>query len=173
MTDLIGSFVVVLLPVAFVAGMVAWLRPSTFPEREVPLQPAAQAAAASADFRVLAPRLPEEGYRVTGAQLREGPPPRWRVNVVTPAGGYAGLVQSSAPVRALVVDVLPDAAPAGSSDVHGVTWERWAERGDRPDVALTREDPDLGGVVVISSEGFAEAEAFAARLAPVSPSADG
>lgn len=165
--DMVRSMVIVLIPVAFIAGLVGLLRPSSETIRDVEWQPALESARATADYRVLGPDSVPDGWTATRVTYEPGTSPSegaWRMNFVTAQRSYVGLVQRVGDVDAVVGEELPDMQPEGTSAVAGETWQRYVEQGVRqPDRAVVADRGD-SVVVVLGSGDYPELEAFAASL---------
>jgi hypothetical protein len=165
--DMIRSLVVVLLPVAFIAGVVLVQTPSEPTVRSVDLAPVLASAREAAPFEVLAPQPLPDGWRVTQVGYAPGDADgsgTWRLNVITEDGTYVGLVQSTGELDRLVATELSGFEPDGESEVDGQMWTRYSELGlGRADRALAT---DLGDsvVVVFSSGDYSAVESFVSRL---------
>lgn len=165
--DMARSMLVVLIPVAFIAGLVGLIRPSSETLRDVEWEPALESARGAAEYDLVGPQSVPEGWTATrvsyevGTSVDDGV---WRMNFVTDDRGYVGLVQRSGDVQSVVRRELPEFEPDGTSVVSGEQWARYLETGGNdPDVALVQERPD-SVVVLIGSDGYAELESFASWL---------
>lgn len=164
---MVRSMVVVLLPVAFIAGLVGLLRPSSETIRDVDWEPALDAAREAAPYEVLGPDDVPPTWTATRVSYEAGVAASdgvWRMNFVTGSGTYVGLVQRQGEVDAVVRLELPDAEPDGTSSLDGQTWDRYVEEaGDDPDRALVDDRGDAV-VIVLGSGGYSELEEFASSL---------
>lgn len=165
--DMVRSLVVVLLPVAFIAGLVGLLRPSSETVRDVEWQPALESARAAADYDLLGPGEVPDGWTATQVAYEPGVSPSdgvWRMSFVTDERAYIGLVQRQGEVDRVVRQELPDMQSDGSSTVAGESWTRYVEQGAHdPDRALVADRGD-SVVVVLGSGDYPELEAFAESL---------
>ena len=99
------SMLVVLIPVAFVAGLVGLIRPSTPDVRDVAWEPALESAREAAGFEVLGPTEVPGGGTVTRVALEPAPLTEsdvWRMSLVTDSGEYVGLAQRAGDVTEIV-----------------------------------------------------------------------
>lgn len=165
--DMVRSMVVVLIPVAFIAGLVGLLRPSSQTVRDVDWQPVLQAAREAAEYDVVGPDEVPEGWTATRVVYETGTSADdgvWRMSFVTTQGTYVGLVQRIGDADAVVQRELPDVEPDGTSSVSGSTWNRYLELSDRsPDRALVQQRDDTV-VAVFGSGDYSELEEFASWL---------
>lgn len=165
--DMARSMLVVLIPVAFVAGLVGLIRPSTETLRDVEWESALESARDAAAYDLVGPGSVPEGWSATRVSYESGISAEdgvWRMNFVTDERGYVGLVQRTGDTATVVRRELPDFESDGTSVVSGRQWDRYLETGvSDPDVALVQERPD-SVVVVIGSDGYAELESFASWL---------
>jgi hypothetical protein len=166
--DMVRSMLVVLIPVAFVAGLVGLLRPSDPEVRDVAWQPALESAREGAGFTALGPSQVPAGWTVTRVALEPDPPSStgvWRMNLVTDAGEYIGLVQRTGDVAGVARSEIPGYVAEEASLVAGATWQQYVEEGaDEPDHALVRDTGDSVVVVLTSASDYSLAESFAASL---------
>ncbi len=162
------SMLVVLIPVAFVAGLVGLIRPSAPDVRDVDWEPALESARQVADFAVLGPAQVPEGWTVTRVALEPGPlgeSPAWRMSLVTDRDEYVGLVQRAGDLTAVVRAELPEFVPEGTSLVAGQSWQQYTEEASNdPDQALVLEAADSVVVVLTSADDYSLAESFAESL---------
>jgi hypothetical protein len=167
MGDMVRSMAVVLIPVAFIAGLIGLIRPSSETVRDVEWEAALDSARTAAEYDLLGPQSVPEGWSATSVSYESGTSSAdgvWRMNFVTAERGYVGLVQRAGDVETVVRRELPDFEPDGTSGVSGESWDRYVETGVAdPDVALVQERPD-SVVVLIGSESYAELESFASSL---------
>jgi len=117
-----------------------------------------------APYRVLAPEGLAAEWRATSARV-EAPAPgvtTWHVGFVTPQDEYAGVEQSDGPSADFVAEQTSGAQRAGTQEVAGTTWERWAG-GSRDRRALVRR---IGGVTVVvtGSASYGELAELAGAL---------
>ena len=165
--DMARSMIVVLIPVAFVAGLVGLIRPSSETVRDVEWELALESARDAAAYDLVGPRSVPEGWSATRVTYESGTSSDdgvWRMNFVTDDRGYVGLVQREGDAEQVVRRELPDFEPDGSSTVSGETWDRYVETGvGDPDVALVQQRPD-SVVVILGSDGYGELESFASWL---------
>jgi hypothetical protein len=159
------SLGVVLLLVAFVAGVVGVIRSQPLPARAVDIEGAVAVARDAAPFDVLVPAAVPDAWQPTNAQFEPGPPARWRLGWLTP-DDYVAVVQHELPVAEVLPTLLDDpVAAAEPVVVDGEQWTRWEEGpSGNGDVALTREAPDVASVVVFGSADYSVVEDVAASL---------
>jgi hypothetical protein len=166
--DMVRSMLVVLVPVALIAGFVGLVRPSTPEVREVDWAGALETARESAEFAVLGPVDLPEGWTATRAAYETGASASddaWRLSFVTDGGEYVGLVQRPADLDRVVRAELGDFEPDGTSLVAGETWERYIDVGDEPaDHALVAQVDETAVVVLTSAGDYSLAESFASAL---------
>ena len=166
--DMVRSMLVVLIPVALIAGFVALVRPSTAEVREVDWEATLETARDSAEFAVLGPDELPEGWTATRVAYETGASAgddTWRLNVVTDDGQYVGLVQRPGDLDRVVRAELPDFTADGTSLVASETWQRYLDAADEPgDHALVRDVGDTVVVVLTSAPDYSLAESFAASL---------
>lgn len=162
------SMLVVLIPVAFVAGLVGLIRPSTPDVRDVEWQPALESARDVAGFEVRGPAEIPDGWTVTRVAFEPGPLAEsgvWRMSLVTDSGEYVGLAQRAGDVGGVVRAELEEFVPEETSLVAGETWQQYVEESaDDPDHALVLETADSVVVVLTSADDYSLAESFAASL---------
>lgn len=165
--DMARSMLVVLIPVAFVAGLVGLLRPSSETVRDVDWQPALESARVAADYDLVGPDEVPDGWTATRVAYETGTSAGdgvWRMNFVTADGTYVGLVQRAGEVERVVLQELPGMEPDGTSEVDGLGWDRYLEQDfDDPDRALVQGRDD-SVVVVLGSGDYSELEEFASWL---------
>jgi len=165
--DMARSMVVVLIPVAFIAGLVGLLRPSSEIVRDVEWQPALESARGAAEYALVGPESVPEGWTATRVAYETGTSSAdgvWRMSFVTAEGTYVGLVQRPGEQERVVREELPDVEPDGTSTVGGETWDRYLERDvAEPDQALVVERSD-SVVLILGSGGYSELEEFASWL---------
>ena len=165
--DMARSMVVVLIPVAFVAGLVGLLRPSSETIRDVEWEPALESARGAADYDLVGPDEVPDGWTATRVTYETGTSSAdgvWRMNFVTADGTYVGLVQRAGEPERVVRRELPDFEPDGTTSVAGETWDRWLELDDRdPDRAVVAARDD-SVVIVLGSGDYSELEEFASWL---------
>lgn len=165
--DIVRSLVVVLIPVAFIAGLVGLLRPSSETIRDVDWEAALESARATADYQLLGPDSIPDGWTATRVAYEPGASPSegaWRMNFVTDHSTYVGLVQRPGALDPIVREELGEMQPDGESVVDGETWRRYLEQGAQdPDRALVAERSD-SVVIVLGSGDYPELEAFAESL---------
>jgi hypothetical protein len=164
--DMIRSISLVLVPVALVAAVAILSSPRTPAVRDVDAAPAIEAARQAAPFTVVTPEPVPSSWSTTNASLDGGGDvATLRLDYVAADGGYVGFVQTNDGEAAdVVLALLPDAAPDGSSDVDGQAWERWRENGVQdPDVALVRQGDD-SVVLLVGSGDYSALEDVASRL---------
>lgn len=166
--DMVRSMLVVLIPVALVAGFVGLVRPSTAEVREVDWERTLEIARESADFAVLGPDDLPEGWTATRVAYEAGASAgddAWRLNAVTDDGEYVGLVQRPGELDRVVRVELPDFTSDGTSLVDAETWQRYVEVADDPaDHALVQQVDDTVVVVLTSATDYSLAESFASSL---------
>lgn len=162
------SILVVLIPVAFVAGLVGLIRPSSPDVRDVEWEPALESAREAAGFQVLGPSEVPDAWTVTRVVLEPGPLTEsgvWRMSLVTDSDEYVGLVQRAGDITGVVRAELPEFVPEGTSLVAGEPWQQYVEEAsDDPDHALVLERADSVVVVLTSADDYSLAESFAASL---------
>lgn len=165
--DMARSMIVVLIPVAFVAGLVGLLRPSSETIRDVEWQPALEQARAAAEFDLVGPDEVPEGWTATRVAYETGTSSSdgvWRMNFVTADGTYVGLVQRAGDAERVIRTELPDVEPDGTSSVAGESWDRYVEQdADDPDRALVSVRGD-SVIVILGSGDYPELEEFASWL---------
>jgi hypothetical protein len=155
------SLLVLLVPVMLLIGGYQLLAGRTQP---VEVDPAPTLAAAeAAGLPVSAPTgLPDDWVPVSAVFRRTGEGLTLRVGYVTPGGGSTQLVQSTVPAERLLPAELPEAAaPAGSLDLAGRSWQRYQADAGR---ALVLLEPDRT-VIVVGAVEEAELRTLAAALA--------
>ena len=166
--DMVRSMLVVLIPVALIAGFVGLVRPSTAEVREVDWEATLETARDSAEFAVLGPDDLPEGWTATRVAYERGESAgddAWRLNVLTDDGQYVGLVQRPGEIDRVVRTELPDFTSDGTSLVASETWQRYVDVSDEPaDHALVRDVGDTVVVVITSAADYSLAESFAASL---------
>ena len=166
--DMVRSMLVVLIPVALVAGFVGLLRPSTAEVREVDWAGTLETARESAEFAVLGPDELPEGWTATRVAYETGASAgddAWRLNVVTDDGVYVGLVQRPGELDRVVRAELPEFTADGTSLVDAETWQRYIDVDDEPgDHALVRQVGDTVVIVLTSAADYSLAESFASSL---------
>jgi hypothetical protein len=165
--DMVRSLAVVLLPLAFIVGVVLVQTPEQPTVRDVDTAAAVDAARQAAPFAVLAPSDLPEGWTTTQVSYRPGESDgsgTWRLDHLSDEGSYVGLVQSSGEVERLVAAELVGFEADGQSVVDGQTWQRLVEQGSGvPDRALVADVGD--SVVLVRGPGdYAELESFVSRL---------
>lgn len=164
---MVRSMALVLIPVAFVAGLVGLLRPSSEEVRDVEWAPALESAREAASYDLVGPRSVPDGWTATRVALETGASTEdrvWRMSFVTDEETYIGLVQRAGDAEAIIRQELPDYEPDGVWSQDDQEWTRYVEEGGRdPDVALVaqREDSVL---VLIGSGDYSDVEAFASSL---------
>ncbi len=165
--DMARSMAVVLIPVAFIAGLVGLLRPSSETVRDVDWQPALESARTAADYALVGPQTVPDGWTATrvsyetGASSGDGV---WRMNFVTADDAYVGLVQRAGDQELVVRQELADVEPDGTSTVRGETWIRYLEQDAAdPDRALVAQRDD-SVILLLGSGGYSELEEFASWL---------
>jgi hypothetical protein len=134
--------------------------------RDVDATVVVDGARQAAPFAVVAlPELPEDWTTTSASFDPRGDVATLRLDYVTGAGTYVGVVQTNdGEPGDVVVASLPTARPDGQTSVDGQVWERWRESsGDDPDVALVTERGD-SVVLLIGSGDYAELEDVASRL---------
>jgi len=164
---MVRSMAVVLIPVAFVAGLVGLLRPSSEAVRDVEWAPALESAREAASYDLVGPQSVPEGWTATRVAYEAGASTEdrvWRMSFVTDEGAYLGLVQRAGDAEAIVRRELPDFEVDGVWRQGGQEWTRLVEAGARdPDVALVVERDD-SVVILIGSGDYSDLEAFSASL---------
>jgi hypothetical protein len=165
--DMVRSMAVVLIPVAFVAGLVGLLRPSSETVRDVEWQPALELARDAADYVLVGPESVPQGWTATRVAYETGTSSSdgvWRMSFVTADGTYVGLVQRAGDVDSVVQRELGDVEPDGSSTVEGQRWDRYLEQQEAdPDRALVLARDD-SVVIILGSGDYSELEEFASWL---------
>jgi hypothetical protein len=165
--DMVRSMALVLVAVAFVAGFVGLVRPSSPTVRDVDYTDPLERARDAAAFEVLAPASLPDGWTVTRAAYQAGESEAeasWRMSIVTADETYIGIVQQAGEADRIIERELPGAEPDGSSTVQGQQWTRLIETGERdPDRALLLEQRD-SVVLVVGSGDYPELEEFVASL---------
>jgi hypothetical protein len=164
--DMARSLGLVLVLVALIGGFAILSSPREPTVRDVDVAPVLTSARQSAPFEVLAPAGLPAGWTTSQVSFDGGGDvATLRLNYVTDAGGYVGLVQTNdGDVADVVAAEVPDATADGQSVVVGQTWPRWRETGgDAPDRALVRDVGD-SVVVLFGSAGYSELDEVAARL---------
>jgi hypothetical protein len=165
--DMARSMLVVLIPVAFVAGLVGLLRPSSETIRDVDWQPALESARAAADYDLVGPDEVPDGWTATRVAYETGTSAVdgvWRMNFVTDGGTYVGLVQRAGEAERVALRELPGMEPDGTSSVDALEWDRYVEQDDDdPDRALVQGRDD-SVIVVLGSGDYVELEEFASWL---------
>lgn len=165
--DMVRSMLVVLVPVALIAGFVGLVRPSTPDVREVDWASTLETARESAEFAVVGPVDLPQGWTATRAAYETGASASddaWRLNFVTDDGEYVGLVQRPGDLDRVVRAELGDFAPDGTSLVAGETWERYVGADESADHALVAQVDETVVVVLTSAAGYSLAESFASSL---------
>lgn len=165
--DMVRSMLVVLIPVALIAGFVGLVRPSTAEVREVDWEATLETARESAEFAVLGPDDLPEGWTATRVAYERGASAAgdaWRLNVVTGDGEYVGLVQRPGDLDRVVGAELPGYTSDGTSLVDAETWERYVASDEPADHALVRQVGDTVVVVLTSARDYSVAESFASSL---------
>lgn len=117
----------------------------------------------------VADQLPQ-GWTATNVTLISGKPNTWQAGYTSPDNKYAAVVQTAGTSEAWTEQQIGASKQVGTSSIAGQTWTRW-ERSDGEQRSLVRPGP-LGGLstVVIGTAPFAELDAFAAALRPLSTS---
>lgn len=165
--DMARSMLVVLIPVAFIAGLVGLLRPSSEIIRDVEWEPALESARLAAEYELVGPEEVPDGWTATRVAYETGTSSAdgvWRMNFVTAQGTYIGLVQRAGDLEPIVLSELPGFEPDGTSNVAGETWNRYLEQvDDDPDRALVVDRSD-SIVVILGSGDYSELEEFASWL---------
>jgi len=165
--DMVRSMVVVLIPVAFIAGLVGLLRPSSETVRDIEWEQALESARGAAQYDVLGPERLPDGWTATRVAYESGTSAAdgvWRMSFVSDEGTYVGLVQRVGDVDLLVRRELPDVEADGSSTVVGTEWKRFVEAdASDPDRALVLDKGD-SVVLVLGSGDYPELEEFVSWL---------
>lgn len=164
--DMVRSIVVVLIPVAFIAGLVGLIRPSSETIRDVDWEPALDAARSAAPFTVVGPEGLPDGWTATSADYAPGVSAAdgsWRLNLVTDDREYVGIIQRPGEIDLVVSQELPEYEPDGVSTVSGQSWERYAEQGRDADRALVADRGD-SVVIVLGSGDYSALESFVDSL---------
>lgn len=165
--DMVRSMVVVLIPVAFVAGLVGLLRPSSETVRDVEWEQALESAREAAEYDLVGPESLPDGWTATRVAYETGTSAAdgvWRMSFVSEQGTYVGLVQRVADADLLLRRELPDVEADGSSNVEGTQWQRFVEADvSDPDRALVQNRGD-SVVIVLGSGDYSELEEFASWL---------
>ena len=139
------SLLVLLVPVLLLVGGYQLIAGRTQP---VAVDPApALSAAETAGLAVMTPDGLAAGWVPISATYQpQEQSTTVRIGYVTPAGGSAQVVQSDLPAEQLLPSVLPErAAPAGTVELAGRTWQRYPAPGGEQ--ALVWLAPELTVVV--------------------------
>lgn len=117
---------------------------ATTPEPVEYAQPA-QLAQESAEFEILTPEQPPEGWTVTS--VRFTPSSHWHLGLLTDEDSYVGLEQGTSSVRTMVQEYVDEQAVAGEPvTIDGQTWRTWTDGGG--DTALVRKQDGATTLVV-------------------------
>lgn len=160
---MILSLVVLLLPIALLAGIYRGLHQGDQPVVIDPAPTVAQAR--DAGFPVAEPAGLGDGWQPASAVFRAEPGGMTlRLGYLTPSGAGVQVVQSTVPVAQLLPDELDTAAPAAATvDVAGAAWQRF-EAG-RLGLALVLLEPERT-ILVVGNAPEPELRTLAAAVAP-------
>lgn len=165
--DMVRSMLVVLIPVALIAGFVGLVRPSTAEVRDVDWESTLEAARDGGEFAVLGPAELPDGWTATRVAYDRGASASddtWRMSFITDTGDYVGIVQRSGDVERIVRSELPDLDEDGTTLIVGDSWQRYVGPDADGDRALVLESPDSVVVVLTSASDYSVAESFASSL---------
>jgi hypothetical protein len=149
--DLVISLLVLLVPLLVLVGGYQLLAGR---DRAVPVDQSAQIMAArNAGLEVTEPAGLGPAWVPVSATFRsDGAGATLRLGYVTPAGDPVQLVQSTVPAaRLLAAELAEPAAPAGTVQVAGTTWHRYAGRPG--ETALVHQEPGRTMIVVGPAAG--------------------
>lgn len=158
--DPLRTTLVLLAIIAVLAGAGRCL--SSDPEstvRAVEYEPTLAAAREAASYPVLGPAELPAGWRANSVRYRSASEV-WHLGILTDEDLYIGIEQAPTSVEEMVEEFAAEAAPEGTREVGGDTWDLLRE-GDR--TTLVREDADA--ITLVTGDApQATIEEFVAEL---------